>query len=106
MRDIDHNFKDEKDPRKNVSVLLGLIGFYNRTIQNFSSKAILPYSQGLSSFFNHIQQVSMESNGKRVNMQGEELKYETGYVVFGESGTKGQHSFFQLLHQGIIFQRS
>lgn len=102
MRNIDKNFKDEKDPRKNASVLLGLIGFYNRTIQDFSSKAILPYNQGLSSFFNHIQQVSMESNGKRVNILGEELNYGTGYVVFGESGTKGQHSFFQLLHQGTV----
>jgi glucose-6-phosphate isomerase len=94
MRNIDENFKNEKNPLKNVSVLLGLIGFYNRTIQGFSSKAILPYNQGLSFFSNHIQQVSMESNGKRVNMQGEELAYGTGYVVFGDSGTKGQHSFY------------
>ena len=54
MRNIDHNFKDEKNPRKNLSVLMGLVGFYNRTVQQFSSKAILPYNQGLSSFFNHI----------------------------------------------------
>jgi glucose-6-phosphate isomerase len=54
MRNIDHNFKNEKDPKKNASILLGLIGFYNRTIQHYQSKAILPYSQGLSSFFNHI----------------------------------------------------
>lgn len=102
MRNIDHNFKNEKDPKKNASILLGLIGFYNRTIQHYQSKAILPYSQGLSSFFNHIQQVSMESNGKRVDIFGDELNYGTGYVVFGESGTKGQHSFFQLLHQGKL----
>lgn len=100
MRNIDENFKNEKEVKKNVCLILGLLGFYNRTIEGYSSKVILPYCQGLSTFFNHIQQVSMESNGKRVNQQGETLPYDTGYVVFGESGTKGQHSFYQLLHQG------
>lgn len=55
MRNIDINFRTEGDIRQNASVLLGLIGFYNRTVQNFSSKTILPYNQGLSTFFNHIQ---------------------------------------------------
>lgn len=104
MNNIDQNFLNETDPKKNVSLLLGLLGFYNRTIEGYSNKVILPYNQGLKTFFNHIQQVSMESNGKRVDDNGDVLPYGTGYVVFGESGTKGQHSFFQLLHQGKTFR--
>ena len=100
MNNIDENFKNEADPKKNISLLLGLLGFYNRTIEGYTNKAILPYNQGLATFFNHIQQVSMESNGKRVDQSGDVLPYQTGYIVYGESGTKGQHSFFQLLHQG------
>ena len=54
MRNIDENFKNEKNVKQNVSLLLGLIGFYNRTIEGYSNKSILPYNQGLSTFFNHI----------------------------------------------------
>ncbi len=64
--------------------------------------AILPYAQALKRFAQHIQQLSMESNGKRVAMDGSELAYSTGPVVFGEPGTNGQHSFYQLLHQGRV----
>jgi glucose-6-phosphate isomerase len=89
MNDIDENFKTETDPKKNISLLLGLIGFYNRTIEGYSNRSILPYNQGLKTFFNHIQQVSMESNGKRVDQNGDVVPYDTGYIVYGESGTKG-----------------
>jgi len=101
MRNIDQQFFTEKDIRKNVPVMVGLIGFFNTTIENYSSKAILPYCQGLRDFSAHIQQVSMESNGKQVKIDGSLItEYQSGYVNFGESGTKGQHSFFQALHQG------
>jgi glucose-6-phosphate isomerase len=61
---------------------------------------VLPYSQALSRFPAHLQQLDMESNGKRVNRFGQVLSYATGPMIFGEPGTNGQHSFYQLLHQG------
>ena len=61
---------------------------------------MLPYSQALSRFPAHLQQLDMESNGKSVNRFGEEISYKTGPVIYGEPGTNGQHSFYQLLHQG------
>ena len=66
----------------------------------FNARAILPYCQALCKFAPHIQQLDMESNGKRVTKDGVELGYETGVLNFGEPGTNGQHSFYQLLHQG------
>ena len=62
--------------------------------------AVLPYSQALSRFPAHLQQLDMESNGKSVNRFGEPISYKTGPIIFGEPGTNGQHSFYQLLHQG------
>jgi glucose-6-phosphate isomerase len=62
--------------------------------------AVLPYSQAMSRFPAHLQQLDMESNGKSVNRFGEPIDYVTGPVIFGEPGTNGQHSFYQLLHQG------
>jgi glucose-6-phosphate isomerase len=82
--------------------LLGLIGFYRTSIEHYSSRAIIPYCQALNKFAPHIQQLDMESNGKRVNSKGEEIKYKTAAVNFGEPGTNGQHSFFQLIHQGRV----
>jgi len=90
----------EPDIRKNASMLDALIGVYERNILGYPYTAILPYSQALSRFPAHLQQLDMESNGKRVNRRGEPLTYSTGPVVFGEPGTNGQHSFYQLLHQG------
>ena len=86
--------------RKNAALLDALIGVYERSVLGYPSTAILPYSQGLSRFPAHLQQLDMESNGKRVNRNGEPVKYSTGPIVFGEPGTNGQHSFYQLLHQG------
>ena len=90
----------EKDPLKNAAMLDALIGVYERNILGYPATAVLPYSQALSRFPAHLQQLDMESNGKRVNRFGEPLHYVTGPVIFGEPGTNGQHSFYQLLHQG------
>lgn len=85
---------------ENPAMLDALIGIYERNVQGYPSTAILPYSQGLSRFPAHLQQLDMESNGKSVNRFGEKIDYQTGPVIFGEPGTNGQHSFYQLLHQG------
>jgi len=90
----------EGDIRKNASLLDALIGVWERNFLLYPYTVILPYSQALSRFPAHLQQLDMESNGKRVNRDGKPLAYSTGPVVFGEPGTNGQHSFYQLLHQG------
>ena len=89
-----------KDISKNPALMDALIGIYERNVQEYPSTAILPYSQALSRFPAHLQQLDMESNGKSVNRFGEPINYVTGPVIFGEPGTNGQHSFYQLLHQG------
>ncbi len=90
----------EKDICKNPDLMDALIGFYERGILGYPSTAVLPYSQALSRFPAHLQQLDMESNGKSVNRFGEPVSYVTGPTIFGEPGTNGQHSFYQLLHQG------
>jgi len=85
---------------KNAALLDACIGVWERNFRGCPCTAVLPYSQALSRFPAHLQQLDMESNGKRVNREGEPVAYPTGPVVFGEPGTNGQHSFFQLLHQG------
>ena len=90
----------EKDVRKNAAMLDALIGVYERNVLGYPATAVLPYSQALSRFPAHLQQLDMESNGKSVNRDGEKVNYVTGPVIFGEPGTNGQHSFYQLLHQG------
>jgi len=89
-----------KDVRNNPALLDALIGVYERNVLGYPSTAVLPYSQALSRFPAHLQQLDMESNGKSVNRFGEPVNYVTGPVIFGEPGTNGQHSFYQLLHQG------
>ena len=88
------------DILQNAAMLDALIGVYERTVQGYGSTAVLPYSQALSRFPAHLQQLDMESNGKSVNRFGEPISYVTGPILFGEPGTNGQHSFYQLLHQG------
>ena len=88
------------DLLKNPAMLDALIGVYERNVLGYDSTAVLPYSQGLSRFPAHLQQLDMESNGKSVNRFGDPIDYVTGPVIFGEPGTNGQHSFYQLLHQG------
>jgi glucose-6-phosphate isomerase len=89
-----------KDVMQNPAMLDALIGVYERNVLGYPSTAVLPYSQALSRFPAHLQQLDMESNGKSVNRFGEPVDYVTGPVIFGEPGTNGQHSFYQLLHQG------
>jgi len=88
------------DVTKNPSMMDALIGVYERNVLGYPATAVLPYSQALNRFPAHLQQLDMESNGKSVNRFGGEINYKTGPVIFGEPGTNGQHSFYQLLHQG------
>lgn len=89
-----------KNVMENPEMLDALIGVYERNVLGYPGTAVLPYSQVLSRFPAHLQQLDMESNGKSVNRFGEPVDYPTGPVIFGEPGTNGQHSFYQLLHQG------
>ena len=89
-----------EDMLANPAMLDALIGVYERNVLGYQNTAVLPYSQALSRFPAHLQQLDMESNGKSVNRFGEPVNYVTGPIIFGEPGTNGQHSFYQLLHQG------
>lgn len=84
----------------NVPALLGLTEVWYRTFCGLQSRAVLPYSRHLHRFPAYLQQLDMESNGKRTRINGELVTYETGPVIWGEPGTNGQHSFHQMLHQG------
>ena len=97
--EADATAKNE-DLLKNPAMLDALIGVYERNVLGYPNTAVLPYSQALSRFPAHLQQLDMESNGKSVNRFGEPVDYLTGPIIFGEPGTNGQHSFYQLLHQG------
>lgn len=90
----------KQDIFSNPAMLDALIGVYERNVLGYQNTAVLPYSQALCRFPAHLQQLDMESNGKSVNRFGEPVNYSTGPVIFGEPGTNGQHSFYQLLHQG------
>jgi glucose-6-phosphate isomerase len=85
---------------QNPAMLDAMIGVYERNVLGYGATAVLPYSQALSRFPAHLQQADMESNGKSVNRYGEPVDYVTGPIIYGEPGTNGQHSFYQLLHQG------
>ncbi|KAG6434637.1 hypothetical protein SASPL_106276 [Salvia splendens] len=104
---IDQHFRSAPF-EKNLPVLLGLLSVWNVSFLGYPARAILPYSQALEKLAPHIQQacpddsVSMESNGKGVSIDGVPLPYEAGEIDFGEPGTNGQHSFYQLIHQGRV----
>ncbi|MCB1782456.1 MAG: glucose-6-phosphate isomerase [Alphaproteobacteria bacterium] len=85
---------------KNLPVLFGMVGVWHRNFCDFPAVTVAPYDQYLHSFIAYLQQLDMESNGKRVDRDGNVLDYETGPIVFGKPGTNGQHAFFQLIHQG------
>jgi glucose-6-phosphate isomerase len=85
---------------ENLPMLLAAIGVWNRNFQGVNVHAVLPYAERLGLLAKHLQQLEMESNGKRVDLDGVPLDYATCPVLFGEAGTNGQHSFYQLLHQG------
>ncbi|CAM9324653.1 unnamed protein product [Chrysoparadoxa australica] len=85
---------------KNLPVILGLLSIWNVSFLDYRTRTVLPYAEALLKLPAHIQQLAMESNGKRVTKSGQVLDYVVGPIDFGEPGTNGQHSFFQLLHQG------
>ena len=86
--------------RSNLPMLMGLIGIWHRNICGHVARAVLPYDQHLARFPAYLQQLDMESNGKRVTRDGVAVTRGTGPIVWGEPGTNGQHAFYQLLHQG------
>ena len=85
---------------QNLPILLGLLDVWYRNFHGFSSRSVAPYHQGLRRLPAYLQQLEMESNGKRVDREGDLLPFATSPVVWGEAGTNGQHAYFQMLHQG------
>jgi len=96
---MDQHFLTEP-PATNIPILMGAISVWNRDFLGISTTAVLPYAQLLAHFPAYLQQLTMESNGKRVRKDGNLVNYNTGAIYWGEPGTNGQHSFYQLLHQG------
>ena len=97
--EMDQHFLNT-DFENNLPVLLGLVGLWNRSLLEISSVAVLPYDNYLKRFPAYLQQLTMESNGKSVTREGKPVEVQTGPIYWGEPGTNGQHSFYQLLHQG------
>ena len=85
---------------QNMPVLLALIGVWYNNFHGAETFAVLPYDQYLARFSAYLQQLDMESNGKRVTLKGETVDYQTGPILWGQPGTNGQHAFYQLIHQG------
>jgi glucose-6-phosphate isomerase len=96
---MDEHFRTAPFPR-NLPVLLGLLTIWYNNFFGAETVAILPYEQYLKRFPAYLQQLTMESNGKHVTLDGAEVRYQTGPIYWGEPGTNGQHSFYQLIHQG------
>jgi len=96
---VDRHFA-EAPPERNLPLLMGLLGIWYRDFFDWQTHAVLPYEQYLARFPAYLQQLVMESNGKRVTLAGTAVDVDTAPVVWGEPGTNGQHSFHQLLHQG------
>jgi glucose-6-phosphate isomerase len=101
--DIDEHFTQAPFER-NLPVLMGLLGVWNRTFLNLPTLAVLPYDQRLARLPAYLQQLEMESNGKSVSLGGERVDFATAPIVWGEPGSNAQHSFFQMLHQGTLTQ--
>ncbi len=99
FHDMDEHFRTTPLDR-NVPVLLGLLAFWYGEFFDAQSIGVMPYDQYLKRFPAYLQQLTMESNGKHVTLEGQHVDYQTGAVYWGEPGTNGQHSFYQLLHQG------
>jgi len=96
---MDTHFRSAEFDR-NLPVLMGLLGIWNNDFLGASTVAVLPYAQYLKRFPAYLQQLTMESNGKHVTRDGHRCNYQTGPIYWGEPGTNGQHSFYQLIHQG------
>jgi glucose-6-phosphate isomerase len=101
--DVDKHFTQASYER-NLPVLMGLLGVWNRTFLNLPTLAVLPYDQRLARLPAYLQQLEMESNGKSVSLGGGRVDYATAPIVWGEPGSNAQHSFFQMLHQGTLTQ--
>jgi glucose-6-phosphate isomerase len=101
--DIDRHFT-QAPFAKNLPVLMGLLGVWNRTFLQLPTLAVLPYDQRLARLPAYLQQLEMESNGKSVNLAGGRVDFATAPIVWGEPGSNAQHSFFQMLHQGTLTQ--
>jgi glucose-6-phosphate isomerase len=99
FHDLDEHFRSAPFER-NLPVLMGLLAVWSRTFFGAETVAVLPYDQYLKRFPAYLQQLTMESNGKRVTLDGAAVDYDTGAIYWGEPGTNGQHSFYQLIHQG------
>ena len=98
-RAIDDHFRSAP-ATENLPLLMGLVGVWERNFLGSPSQAVIPYCNELALFPAYLQQLDMESNGKRVTLDGENVTYDTGPIVWGTPGTNGQHAYFQLLHQG------
>jgi len=96
---MDEHFRSAP-PERNLPLLLGLLTIWNDDFLDAPTVAVLPYEQYLKRFPAYLQQLTMESNGKHVTLDGKRVDYQTGPIYWGEPGTNGQHSFFQLIHQG------
>ncbi len=96
---MDRHFA-EAPMERNMPMLLGLLGIWYNNFLGADSHAVLPYDQYLHRLAAHLQQLDMESNGKRVNREGDVVDHQTGPIIWGEPGTNGQHAFYQLIHQG------
>jgi glucose-6-phosphate isomerase len=96
---MDEHFRTAPFER-NLPVLMGLLGLWYNDFFGFQTQAVLPYEQYLKRFPAYLQQLTMESNGKHVTLDGEEVAHQTGPIYWGEPGTNGQHSFYQMIHQG------
>jgi glucose-6-phosphate isomerase len=96
---MDEHFRNTRFER-NLPVLMGLLSVWNNDFLGAETVAVLPYEQYLKRFPAYLQQLTMESNGKHVTLDGKRVNYQTGPVYWGEPGTNGQHSFYQLIHQG------
>ena len=90
----------EAEPQQNLPIMLALVGIWHNQVCGYASRAVLPYDQRLARLPAYFQQLEMESNGKGVAMDGSDLPYASGPIVWGEPGTNGQHAFYQLIHQG------
>lgn len=99
FHEMDEHFRTAPFAR-NLPVLMGLLAVWNSNFFGAETVAVLPYEQYLKRFPAYLQQLTMESNGKRVTLDGTAVDYQTGPVYWGEPGTNGQHSFYQLIHQG------
>jgi glucose-6-phosphate isomerase len=99
LHEMDEHFRSTPFER-NLPVLMGLIGIWYNDFFGAQTLAVLPYEQYLKRFPAYLQQLTMESNGKHVTLDGVQVDYDTGPIFWGEPGTNGQHSFYQLIHQG------